>query len=330
MTTDTQSHKKTLSQNKIGLIKLNIDNNLIEDADYQEQFAIEYHRMFSDDNQNLCIILLPKNTIEYTFDIYGDRGFKSSGKSFGHNLHSFIYKKNEIYSIVIEAFLDKDDVDNPIQFVKFINIDRKNVDIRIKKEQVDIDDSSDTTDTNDTTDTTDDKVDSIKEEAKQMDNKNANILHRLQKLTQTTGNYDTSTGRKAYTVCSDTEDNEDGEDNEDDEDDTDDPYKNFEAQIDLLNDDIFNTDVEEILNNWDDAEDEEDEEDEEEVPSRCLFQNFQKKPPTSIGRTPMYVINQPYNDTHSKDETCDFCYSPLKDNECSTCFSENPMTNALL
>ena len=46
-------------------------------------------------------------------------------------------------------------------------------------------------------------------------------------------------------------------------------------QIDLLNDDIFNLDVDEVLSNWDDensvAED-------SEVPIKCLFQNFQKIP----------------------------------------------------
>ena len=52
--------------------------------------------------------------------------------------------------------------------------------------------------------------------------------------------------------------------------------------------------------------------------------------PDSKARIPMYEINLPSNDIPSKDKTRGFCYSPLKNNECSTCFSDNPKTISLL
>ena len=245
-----------------GLIKLKIDNNLIEDNDYKEKMVIKFEQLVSDNKHNLCLIQLPHEIVRYTFTIYGDKGFISTGSckinnqsQKEHFIHSFVYHIDELYCIHIQSFYNDDSYDD---FIQFINNNINNVDVKIKKihppkEPI-------------TPPPTKNPIKSHNESilAKFMQSPPPSPLPTAATTTNTVSvvSFNKRTGRKAYTIAtpesSDDDQNDqnmlsktdyqNGKDNDNDNDNDDkeaseSEVKDIMKEIDLLHDDVFNSTV---------------------------------------------------------------------------------------
>jgi len=250
-----------------GLIKIKLENNLVEDTDYKAKIVTKFEKLVSDSKRNLCLIQLPKDIVRYTFAIYGNKGFISCGsckindqpekESF---THSFIYHVDELYCIHIQSFFNNDSYDD---FVQFINNNNNNIDVKIKKIS-----------------TPPSETPPVRPPSPVPDLIKARNAAALAKfmgvpasppppVCKSVVSFNQKTGRKVYTVASDADndaaddnndaaaDNDADADNDDaaddaaaaDDDDADNDnagdidVKDIMKEIDLLRDDIFNTDT---------------------------------------------------------------------------------------